>query len=104
MNPSTISLTELQEHLDKTCRENGWDKNSVTQVFLLFSEEIGELAKAIRKETGFKGETKPENHDNLREEFADVLNYLMELANRFDVSLAEAYFEKHEINSHREWK
>ena len=50
MDLSTISLTELQEHLDKTCRENGWDKNSVTQVFLLFSEEIGELAKAIRKE------------------------------------------------------
>ncbi len=104
MDLSTISLTELQEHLDKTCRENGWDKNSVTQVFLLFSEEIGELAKAIRKETGFKGEDKPENHDNLREEFADVLNYLMELANRFDVNLAEVYFEKHEINSRREWK
>lgn len=36
MDPSTISLTELQEHLDKTCRENGWDKNSVTQVFFAF--------------------------------------------------------------------
>ncbi len=32
----------------------------------------------------------PENHDNLRQEFAvDVLNYLMELANRFDVNLAK---------------
>ena len=86
MNPQTISLTELQKHLDQTCKEKGWDKNSVTEVFL------------------FKGEKKPDNHDNLREEFADVLNYLMELANRFDVNLAEVYFEKHKINQTRQWK
>ena len=97
MNPQTISLTELQKHLDQTCKEKGWDKNSVTEVFLLFTEEVGELAKAIRKETGFKGEKRPASHDNLREEFADVLN-------RFDVNLAEVYFEKHEINSTRQWE
>ena len=67
----------------------------------MFTEEVGELAKAIRKETGFKGEKKSDNYDNLREEFADVLNYLMELANRFDVNLAEVYFEKHKINQTR---
>ncbi len=27
-----------------TCK--GWDKNSVTEVFLLFTEEVGELAKS----------------------------------------------------------
>lgn len=70
----------------------------------MFTEEVGELAKAVRKEAGFKGEKKPDNHDNLREEFADVLNYLMELANRFDVNLAEVYFEKHKINQTRQWK
>jgi len=47
MNPQTISLTELQKHLGQTCKEKGWDKNSVTEVFLLFTEEVGELAKAI---------------------------------------------------------
>lgn len=102
-NTSNVTLAELQAHLDKTCREKGWDKNSVTEVFLLFSEEIGELAKAIRKETGFKGEKKPNSRDNLREEFADVLNYFMELANRFDIDLAEVYFEKHGINDTRTW-
>ncbi len=38
MNPQTISLVELQKHLADTCREKGWDKNSVTEVLLLFSE------------------------------------------------------------------
>ena len=104
MNQQTATLAELQKHLGETCKEKGWDKNSVTDVFLLFTEEVGELAKAIRKETGFKGEARPDNHDNLREELADVLNYLLELANRFDVDLTEVYFEKHKINSSRVWK
>ncbi len=98
-----ISLTDLQKHLDETCKENGWDKNSVPEVFLLFIEEVGELAKAIRKETGFKGEKIPDNNDNIREEFADVLNYLLELANRFNIDLTEVYFEKHRINNTRKW-
>ena len=104
MNTTKSTLTDIQKHLDKTCKENGWDKNSVTEVFLLFTEEVGELAKAIRKETGFKGEKKPETRDDLREEFADVLNYLLELSNRFDVDLTEVYFEKHKINNTRTWE
>ena len=35
MNPQTISLTELQKHLDQTCKEKRWDKNSVTEVVLI---------------------------------------------------------------------
>jgi len=98
-----ITLSQLQKHLDETCREKGWDKNTVSEVFMLFSEEIGELAKEIRLQTGLKGEKKRKDLDELRHEFADVLNYLLELANRFDIDLTQAYFEKHEINSDREW-
>jgi NTP pyrophosphatase (non-canonical NTP hydrolase) len=98
-----VTLLQLQKHLDETCREKGWDKNSVSEVFMLFSEEIGELAKEIRLQTGLKNEKKRKDLDELRHEFADVLNYLLELANRFDIDLAEAYFEKHKINSTREW-
>lgn len=101
--PDNPTIKQLQEHLDLVCKEKGWDKNSVTQVFLLFAEEIGELAKAIRKHTGFKGEPKPENNDNLEEEFADVLNYLLELANRFDIDLEAVYRKKHKVNETRNW-
>lgn len=98
-----ISLAQLQKHLDETCHEKGWDKNSVSEVFMLFAEEIGELAKEIRLQSGMKGEKKRDNLNELKHEFADVLNYLMELANRFEIDLTEAYFEKHEINSSRKW-
>ncbi len=100
---SVVTLADLQKHLDKTCKEKGWDKNSISEVFLLFSEEVGELAKEIRKQTGFKGEKKPDTRDDMRQEFADVLNYLLELANRFEIDLTEAYFEKHAINADRIW-
>ena len=98
------TLDELQQHLDAFCKENGWDKNSIPEAFLLFTEEVGELAKSIRKETAFKGEQKPDSQEHLVEEFADVLNYLMELANRFNISLTDAYFHKYNKNKNREWK
>ena len=58
------------------------------RTFLWLSEEIGELAEAIaRRERG------EDNHDNLREEFADVLAWLTTLANITDVNLAQANHE-----------
>ena len=60
------------------------------RTFLWLSEEIGELAEAIaRRERG------EDNHDNLREEFADVLAWLTTLANITDVNLAQAIHEKY---------
>jgi NTP pyrophosphatase (non-canonical NTP hydrolase) len=98
------TLTDLQKHIREVCKEKGWDTNSITEIYLLFSEEAGELAKAIRKTTGFKGESDENAMKNLREEFADVLNYLMDLANYFDIDLEEVYREKHQINKERVWK
>ena len=100
---SGASLRELQEHLEHFGKEKGWHKRTNLESFLLFSEEVGELAKAIRYETRLKSETLPANH-SLEMEFADVLNYLMDLANRFDIDLTKAYLAKHKVNSSRTWK
>lgn len=101
----TSSLEDIQNHLDFVCKKNGWDKNSISEVYLLFSEESGELAKAIRKMTGFKGEKRPKDiEENLKEELADVFNYLLEIANRFGISLADAYVDKFNKNENRTWK
>lgn len=97
------TLFELQQHIKMVCEEKGWDKNSITEIYLLFSEETGELAKAIRKVTGLKGESDTGAMANLKEEFADVLNYLMDLANHFEIDLEEVYREKHKINQDRVW-
>ena len=50
--------------------------------FTWFVEEVGELAKEIRKE--------PRNTERLREEFADVFAWLSTLASLLNISLEDA--------------
>ena len=98
------TLTDLQEHIRQICIERGWDKNTVTEIYLLFSEETGELAKGIRKATGFKGESTENAISDLESEFADVLMYIMDLANYFGIDLEAAYRKKIRVNETRQWK
>jgi NTP pyrophosphatase (non-canonical NTP hydrolase) len=54
---------------------------------VLFIQEIGELAKAMRKAAKlYEKQAKPRDI-SLEEEFADVLSYLLDLANYFQVDL-----------------
>lgn len=101
--PDKPNLKDFQQHLDSVCREKGWDKHNIAEVFLLLNEEIGELAKEIRKSTGFKGEKRTEHTKDLELELADVFNYILEIANRFDIDLEMAYRRKQEINQKRIW-
>ncbi len=101
--PDNPTVGELQENLNEICKLRGWDKNSLTEVFLLFSEEVGELAKAIRLETCLKGEEAPDDKNHLASEFADVFNYLLELASRFNIDLEKAYRDKNKFNEGRNW-
>jgi NTP pyrophosphatase (non-canonical NTP hydrolase) len=99
------SLAELQQYMRQVCAERGWDSASPLQTFLLMSEEIGELAKAIRQHEGlFSEEAKAHKKFALEEEFADVFSYLLDLANQFDVDLEKAFRKKEIINEQRHWK
>src|ERR1700733_10894252 len=98
------TLPELQRYMDKICKERGWTKDSYAEKFLLFTEEVGELAKAIRKTQGLYQEKAKQKHVELEEEFADVLSYLLDLANYFHVDLEKAFREKEQVNSARIWE
>ena len=54
----------------------------VPLTFTWFVEEVGELAKEIRKQ--------PRDMERLREEFADVFAWLVTLASLLGISLADA--------------
>jgi len=112
MDEKELTLKEIQRYMKKICSERGWDNNSYLEIFLLFSEEIGELAKAIREHNDLCKETDKSRYNlekdikkyNLEEEFADVFNYLVNLANYFDIDLEMAFRKKEAINSMRRWK
>ncbi|MFK7973153.1 MAG: MazG nucleotide pyrophosphohydrolase domain-containing protein [Bacteroidia bacterium] len=94
--PARSELPQLQQYVQDVCKAKGWDGASDLETFLLFTEEVGELAKAIRKHRAlfYKKLPTAETDANLREEFADVLSYLLDLASRLDVDLLEAFREK----------
>ncbi len=98
------TLKDYQEYIQLLCKERGWDKNNPLEIFLLFSEEIGELAKAIRNRMKLYHEKGKElKEDELEDEFADVFSYLLDLANQFDIDLETAFRNKDKKNSERVW-
>jgi NTP pyrophosphatase (non-canonical NTP hydrolase) len=101
--PEHPTLPELQRYLDAVCKERGWTKDSYAEKFLLFTEEVGELAKAIRNTQGLYQEKATHKKLELEEEFSDVLSYLLDLANFFEVDLETAFREKERINADRTW-
>ena len=98
------TLPDLQQYLAEVCQERGWTKDSPSEKFVLFVEEVGELAKAMRKTAGLYQEQAKPRDISLEEEFSDVLSYLLDLANCFQVDLEQAFRAKEEINRSRTWE
>ena len=97
-------LSDYQLYMKTICAERGWDKADTLQTWLLFTEEVGELAKAIRDTNGlFQEKDKTGIKENLEGEFADVLSYVFDLANQLDVDLEQAFRKKEAINAARNW-
>lgn len=102
--PKNPTLPQFQQYVKQVCAERGWDKTNHLELFLLLSEEVGELAKAIRYHNGLFSETtnQPKKYD-LEGEFADVLSYLLDLANHFGIDLEKAFRQKEKQNAQRHW-
>jgi len=97
-------LPLLQNYIHRAVEARGFADESPRDIMLLMLEEIGELAKAVRKTSGLKMDASKGGGDNLQEELADVLIYLLDLANNCHVDLASALLKKEAVNSTRVWK
>jgi NTP pyrophosphatase (non-canonical NTP hydrolase) len=102
--PDAPTLNDLQRYVAEVCQERGWTKDSPAEKFVLFIEEVGELAKAIRKAAGLYEERAKQRDIALEEEFADVLSYLLDLANCYSVNLEDAFRAKEQVNQSRTWE
>ena len=97
-------LKDFQKYVSQMVKERGF-KNGKLENFLLFSEEVGELAKAIRNhENLYKEKNSRTEKYELEEEFADVFIYLLDLANQFNIDLEKAFRKKEKKNEKREWE
>jgi len=98
------SLRALQGYVRKVLAARGFAHESAQDKVLLMLEEFGELAKALRKHVGLKiDKDKAECYAELKYELADVLMYLLDLANTCDIDLSDAFKEKEQLNARRHW-
>lgn len=100
MKPHT--LPDHQKLIKRLVIERGFEKETVTEVFMLLVEEIGELGKAIRKSSGIKVDNASRTH-SIAAESADVFFLLIDLCNRLDVDLEKAFEAKEQKNQNRKW-
>lgn len=102
--PEKPTLSDLQRYVAEVCQERGWTKDTPAEKFVLFIEEVGELAKSMRKVAGLYEERAKPGQWALEEEFADVLSYLLDLANCFQIDLEAVFRAKEQVNQSRTWE
>lgn len=99
------SVKELQEYTKKMLKARGFANQTLEDVMLLLTEELGEVAKEVRKiEHKIKMDVAKSNEQNLANEISDVYILLMSLCVIGNIDLFEAFKEKEKINLKREWK
>jgi NTP pyrophosphatase (non-canonical NTP hydrolase) len=102
MSQHKHSLANYQALVAKRVRERGFDGESPAVIFTLLVEEVGELAKAMRKVNKVKmDKTRPQGE--VEEEIADIFWYVCVLCNALNIDLAEAFEAKEKKNQKRKW-
>ena len=96
-----LSLQDYQKLVRELVIERGYDKETVSEVFTLLVEEVGELAKAIRKTNGTQVHLDSRTHE-VGEELADVFWLVIDLCNRLNVNLAQVFADKERKNQKRQ--
>lgn len=87
--PRDVTVRQIQEIIRERYFESDNDRGT-GGTFLYFTEEVGELATALANNNRRRSEPTPEERENLKEEFADVIAWLCTLANINGIDLSEA--------------
>ena len=99
------SINEIQSYIKKVMEIRGFNKEKSSDKILLLVEEVGELAKAIRKNEKKLGidKTKEYNYTSIESEIADVFIVLLSICDILNIDLFKAFLEKEEKNIKRIW-
>jgi NTP pyrophosphatase (non-canonical NTP hydrolase) len=93
-------LAALQAYYGRVASRRGWGTEGPAECMLLLTEEIGELARAVRQMMGLARDS-GKRSESVGEELADVQLYLVHLANAIGVDLASEVTAKEHRNAQR---
>lgn len=97
------TLDDYQQLCRQLILERGFDTETVPEVFMLLMEEVGEFAKAVRRTVGMTTDKNSKVHE-VEEEAADVFWLLIDLCNRLNIDLEQAFRNKEIKNQQRTWQ
>jgi NTP pyrophosphatase (non-canonical NTP hydrolase) len=104
MDKNITTLPQLQEYIDDMVNARGFQKESAQDVMLLLCEEIGELAKEVRRShSNIKNDVNKPSNRSLEGEIADVFSVLLALCRVLNVDIFDAFVEKEKENCTRHW-
>lgn len=100
------TLQEVQQYIKSVIEMRGFANQEIEKTMLLLLEEVGELAKSIRKDaTNMSIDKSKINHyDSIESEVADVFIVLSSVCNKLNIDLYNALKNKERENIDREWK
>ncbi|HSX04964.1 MAG TPA: MazG nucleotide pyrophosphohydrolase domain-containing protein [Candidatus Saccharimonadales bacterium] len=98
------TLAEIQAYMAAVVKHRGFDKETLQDSFILLTEEVGELAKALRKHEGRAPVATDSTIGAIEHEAADVFWMLICVCNHLGIDLETALRDKEEINKQRRWE
>lgn len=101
--PTDDSLKKLQQYIWQMNSDRGFNTEDPSKKLVMLMEEVGELAKAVRKVAGMKF-TDSTKQTELKEELADVQIVLLGLAGLLKIDMFDAVIAKETKNRKRSWK
>lgn len=99
------ALKEIQNYIRDVIEIRGFSNQEVEKTMLLLIEEVGELAKSIRKNaTNMSIDNERISHyDTIESEVADVFIVLNSVCNKLNIDLFKALKDKEKENITRNW-
>ena len=99
------ALKEIQNYIRAVIEIRGFSNQEVEKTMLLLIEEVGELAKSIRKNaTNMSIDNERISHyDTIENEVADVFIVLNSVCNKLNIDLFKALKDKEKENITRNW-
>ena len=96
-----MSLNFYKMLTQDLCNKKGWDASSIESVWMFFTEEVGELASAIRRSKGIYQDNKK---FKIEDEMGDVFSYLFQLAFMLNIDLDTMWNNHHKKALRKRYK
>lgn len=98
------SVGELQQYIKDMIETRGF-KTTLLERMCLLTEEVGELAKEVRKtDKNLMVDIGKDYSSSLENEITDVFICLMGMCELLDLDIVQGLKNKEEINFSRQWK